>query len=187
MTIALVLVVVFVLFLSFNGAYKTKRLFYGYTTRHSFADQFGELKVPLNTFGFKDLGKVSSSCSMEDIAYYKKPQLQCVAAQQMYTVIGSDKPALENFVSQAKELDKLLAQKGWKTQSNARPTFEQWFSDMVKGIDYNPGIGALKSTHTTHCEIQVAVAYSNPKPPAIQADLTCNSPRLTKLPEGFRQ
>lgn len=167
-------------FFALGGIQKTKKLYYGYTVRKIHDKEFGKLKTQLTTIGVQPKS-TTSKCKVEPVYSYSTKQLWCDTYQHEYIVIGNDVDRQKNFVAAAKELDTYFKQNGWAVTSNSTETFEIFIKGVTSGIDYIPGIAAVKTSGNVRCGLTVGVAYSNPNPPAVAFDLQCNSPVLAKL------
>jgi hypothetical protein len=179
MALAIVLGLALFLLLGLYGN-DTKRLYYGYEAKTAFGDELRTLKDPLDKLGFKGVTEGSSKCSTYPVYGYDTSQLQCIAGNQNYVVIGSDEASKSLFKAKAKALDQLLANDKWTTTNNSAPNLTKWFEDISSGKDWYTDINSTKNSGDKHCSLAFNVAYSNPKPPAFVLKMSCSSPALDK-------
>ncbi len=180
--LAIAILLIFIIgFFVLGGTQKVRQIYYRQIVRKAHKEEFSKLTAQLELVGINNIKKFTSKCSVEEIALYPTKQLLCVSKQHEYVEIGTDRNNKEKFINAAKQLDTYFKENGWTISSNATPTFTKYISGITSGIDYYPGIGAHKIRKNAVCGIDMGVAYSNPKPPAVAITLTCNSPLIGSL------
>lgn len=167
----------FLLFLLLGGYKPLTQLYYSLKAGSVHRQQFSKLSEPLTTFGFANAKSSDPQCTMTQIYGYDGDKLLCNTNQNQYKEIGENKAG---FVASAQQLDELLAANGWKTMSNSAKNFAEWMKTVASGTDYNTDINATKTVGNAECILIMTVAYSNPKPPAINTNIGCNTPNYTQ-------
>jgi hypothetical protein len=165
--------VVFLIFLALGGYKIVRQAYYSYKAGSVHQREFSKLSEPLARFGYKNAKSSDPQCTVTQIYGYGGDSLLCNTNQNQYKEIGKDKAA---FVASAEQLDALLNTNGWKTESSSAKNFTEWINAVTSGTDYNTDINATKSIGNAKCIVIMTVAYSNPKPPAINTTLGCNTP-----------
>lgn len=171
--ISAILALVFLVFLALGGYKIVRQAFYAYKAGSVHRREFSKLSEPLATFGYSNAKSSDPECTITQIYGYTGDSLLCSTYQNQYKEIGKDKTA---FVASAAQLDTLLAANGWKTESNSAKNFAQWMNAVASGTDYNTDINATKTVGNAECIVIMTVAYSNPKPAAINTNLGCSTP-----------
>lgn len=167
-----VLVVFIGLFLLFDGVNDTKRIYYGYKSRVALSDENKKLGDPLKALGFTDTEGGNSVCEYIEKANYEGRPLDCTAELKSYQEF-SDDSAKNKAISASESLSESLKQNGWQ-QGNYE--VGKWFKDVLNGVDYNPDAYHYKYFGNTFCVLDFFVAYSSPKPPAVNAMFRCTVP-----------
>lgn len=136
-----------------------------------------EFGATLDGFGLTERSLKHHRCNDMEYSGYDNPQFNCSSYYENYQVVGGtevDKAAANN---RAAELENVVKTQGWTMQGSQGYSFSQWFKDVTSGTDWYPDVGAYKNYGTTHCYIHFNVAYSNPKPAAISAQMGCTAPQ----------
>lgn len=180
LTIAVVAAAVVLLFAAlfayFDGVAKIKRIYYGYKVRAALDAENQKLKEPLKLLGFTNIEGGDSTCEYAEKYGYPGLPLDCRADLRSYMVFN-DEAQKERTISAAEELSKLLEANGWKRGSSDYE-ISKWFKDVTSGTDWNADAYHYKYFDNTYCVLDFFVAYSNPKPPAVNAVFLCNTPEL---------
>lgn len=172
-SLVFVLVVV-VLFLALGGVKTTKRIYYGYKSRTALSNENKKLGEPLKALGFTSIEGGNSVCQyFEKFGYENKP-LDCTTTLKSYQVF-SDDAAKSRAAEAAGTLSRLLKQNGWQ-QGNYE--VGKWFQDVTNKVDWNPDAYHYKYFDDTFCMLDFFVAYSNPNPPAVNAEMRCTVPEI---------
>lgn len=161
-------------FFVMNGPYWVKRVYGGYKLRQVYKSQLSYLREPLNSLGFQHIKDASSHCGMTEFFGYEGKQFFCSASQRPTIAITESSKVSVNLA--AKQLDDLINLAGGVVTSNAAPTFQKWFAAVTEGADFYPDVHGTIRTGTYLCDVGAWVAYSNPSPPAVSVELTCNRP-----------
>ena len=131
---------------------------------------------PLNQLGHNKISRPKSKCVYTQVYGYEGNQLMCSTNENQFKEIGTDKDERAKFIEAASRLDEKLQTNGWKTESNSAKSFKEWIQAVASGTDYKTDINATKTVNGTTCMLVMTVAYSNPKPPAINTSLNCTTP-----------
>ncbi len=170
----IILAAAIALFLVFGGVDKTKKAYYGYKSRSALSNESRKLGDPLRALGFTNIEGGKSICQhMEKAGYTGKP-LDCTTELKSYVVFADD-ASKTKAIGAAEKLSSSLKQNGWQ-QGNYE--VGKWFKDVLNKVDYNPDAYHYKYFGNTFCVLDFFVAYSNPKPPAVNADFRCTVPEI---------
>jgi hypothetical protein len=163
-------------FLIIGGYRIIGRIYSGIKVSYVHGSQFGSLAEPLNQLGYSKISRPKSKCVYTQVYGYEGNQLMCSTNENQFKEIGTDKNEQAKFTEAAAQLDEKLQTNGWKTESNSAKNFKEWVQAVAGGTDYKTDINATKTINGTTCMLIMTVAYSNPKPPAINTNLNCTTP-----------
>ncbi|HWZ65316.1 MAG TPA: hypothetical protein VNX65_00795 [Patescibacteria group bacterium] len=170
--IALTLTVFVTLFFALDGVNKTTRLYYGYKSRVILLAENKRLGKPLVALGFTNVEGGQPICQYIEKHGYTGKTLDCTAELTGYKTF-TDSTSKARAIDAAQKLSIALNKNGWH-QGNYE--VGKWFKDVLGNVDYNPDAYSYKYSGNTFCTLDFFVAYSNPRPPAVNVKFRCTAP-----------
>jgi hypothetical protein len=166
-------------YLSFDGTTTVKELYYAHKARTVLAQENLLLKNPLRKLGFTSITRGDNENCIDYSTFIVSSlpggpvdKIQCSAEIKSYKVFDNEND-VNKAVEAAQEISLLMEQNGWKRGNYELGT---WFKGVLNKADYSPDAYHYKYVDDKFCVIDFFVAYSNPKPPAVQAIFTCTTP-----------
>jgi len=119
--------------------------------------------------------------------------VDCSVSLQNYGLLPQDDKGKKSTIEAANALETSLTQSGYQTGVDGYTngvTVRSLVTGTYEGKDYSPDAYYAKKIGDVFCSFQITIAYSNPKPPAINMVHSCVSlfnifgePALTKAAE----
>lgn len=153
------------------------------SVRSTLRQQKTDLQDPLARLGFSSV-RTGHKCSLQQ-AQSVHTQVYCDSLEYGYVVLPSRQADVVRLQTEAVALDSQLTASGWKSGSNG-VTLASLIKGTAHGQDYSADAYYEKVVGNTDCTFDVMIAYANPNPPAITANLDCNKTvNVMGAPDGL--
>ena len=163
--------------LFFGGNKQIKKMYYSRKVMRAFNDEKNKLGPSITGLGLTDTKKLEPECKEIEKTGESNKSINCTVTYNKATTYDSA-DAVSKALGNAKILSQQLSSQGWV---KGNYDIDQWFSEVLNKVDYNPDATFERLNNNTLCVLQFTVAYSNPKPPAVNVNYSCSTPE-TKTP-----
>ena len=150
-----------------------QRAYYTAQAKSALSSERNTLKDPFLSLGFTNVNGPKNACTYGPEYGYSGTKLTCTSTLQSYTVLPASDQDRSVLNTSAILLAGLLVEDGWK--SGTTP-LNEWMRSLTAGADNLPDQFNYKHTGDMYCTLDYSVAYSKPKPAAMNVVMECATP-----------